>query len=110
MTKFESGVVVYRQLAAVPHRLHGLLFFHADPTLHVIWIGDHRELLGRDLDRFAVERRKPIETKLTALHKDPNKNRRAGHHKHQTTIFPNIEPIHDLAVHLEQVRVWRRSV
>ena len=36
------------------------------------------KLFGRDLDRFAVERRKPIETDLAALGKDPNENRKAG--------------------------------
>jgi hypothetical protein len=33
-----------------------LLFFSADRPLSVIWIGDRGELLGRNLDRFAVER------------------------------------------------------
>jgi hypothetical protein len=43
-----------------------LFFLHADRPLYVIRIGDRRKLLGRDLDRFAVEARKTIETKLAA--------------------------------------------
>jgi len=54
-----------------------LFFFHANRPLHVIWIGDRRELLGRDFDRFSVECWKPIETKPAALRKYPNENRKA---------------------------------
>ena len=89
--------------------VHGLLFFHGDRPPNVIWIGDRRKLLGRNLDRFAVEGRKTIETKLAALGKDPNENRKTGRRKRRAAIFPDVEPVHDLAVHLEQRRVCRRQ-
>ena len=75
----------------------------------MIWIGDRRELLGRDFDRFSVECWKPIKTKLAALRKYPNENRKAGGRKRRKGIFPDVEPVHDLAVHLEQMRVCRRQ-
>ena len=88
--------------------VHGLLFFPANRPLHVIRIADRGELLGRNLDRFAVEARKAIETELTALAKDPNENRKAGRRKRRAAIFSYIEPVHDLAVNLEQMCIGRR--
>src|SRR4029434_8164681 len=89
--------------------VHRLRFFHADGPQHVIRIGGRGKLLARDLDRFAVERRKTVETKLAALPKNPNENRKAGQCKRRAVIFPDVEPVRDLAVHLEQRRVWRRQ-
>ncbi len=66
--------------------VHGLLFFHAGRPMRSIRIGERRELLGRDLDRFAVEGRKPVETELTAIPKNPNKNWKARQRKSRAAI------------------------
>src|SRR3954453_4356138 len=63
--------------------VHGSRFLWADWSLHVIWIGDYCELLGRDLDRFAVECRKPIDAEFTAVGEDPNEGGKSRRRKHR---------------------------
>ena len=50
-----------------------------------------------------------MQTKLAALPKDPNENRQARRRKRRAAIVPDAESVHDLAVHLEQMRVCRRQ-
>ncbi len=85
--------------------VHRSLFFRSDRPLHAIWVRGLSELLGRNFDCFTLERRKTIETELTAIPRDPDKNRKSGRRKFRAAIFPNVEPVHDLPVNREQMRV-----
>jgi hypothetical protein len=85
--------------------VHRSLFFRSDQPLHVIWVRGLSELLGRNFDCFALERRKAIEAELIAVPKDPDKNRKPGRRKFRAAIFPDVEPVHDLPVNREQMRV-----
>ena len=98
-----------RQAAVDIIFVHGSRFLWADWSLHVIWIGDRCELLGRDLDRFAIECRKPIDAEFTVLGEDPNEDGEPRRRKYRAAIFPDGKPVHELAVYLEQRRVGRRQ-